>query len=103
LHFWADDDIKRSFPILCRVAAQVFAQEATSGDMERINSRGGIYYSPHRNRFSPDLVIFLYGCYVRDDGGITTRQRVAKERSANFIRQQSISCETKLPKGSQNS
>jgi len=39
LNFWADDDIKRTFPILCRIAAQVFAQEATSGDMERINSR----------------------------------------------------------------
>ena len=45
---------------------------------------------------SPELakkMIFLYGCYVRDDGGITTRQRVAKERSANFIRRRSISCQ----------
>ena len=64
--------------------------------MERINSRGGIYYTPHRNRLSPELVkkmIFLYGCYVRDDGGLTTRQRVAKVRSASFIRHQSISCQ----------
>ena len=64
--------------------------------MERINSRGGIYYIPHRNRLSPELVkkmIFPYGCYVRDDGGLTTRQRVAKEQSANFIRRQSISCQ----------
>ena len=44
LHFWSEDDIKRTFPILCRIAAQVFVQEATTGDMKRINSRGGIYY-----------------------------------------------------------
>ena len=98
LHFCSEDDIKRSFPILRRVAAQVFAQESTAGDMERINSRGGIYYTPHRNRLAPETVkkmIFLYGCYVREDGGLTTRQRVAKERSSKFILHQSISCQIK--------
>ena len=61
--------------------------------MERINSRGGIYYTPHRNRLAPEIVkkmIFLYGCYVREDGGLTTRQCLAKERSSKFILHQSI-------------
>ena len=66
--------------------------------MERINSRGGIYYTPHRNRLAPETVkkmIFLYGCYVREDGGLTTRQCLAKERSSKFILHQSISCQIK--------
>ena len=48
--------------------------------MERINSRGGIYYTPHRHRLAPETVkkmSFLYGCYVRENGGLTMRQRVA--------------------------
>ena len=76
LNFWSEDDIKRTFPILCRIAAQVFVQEATTGDMKRINSRGGIYYTPHCNRLAPETVkkmIFLCGCYVRNEGGLTTR------------------------------
>ena len=96
LPFWSEDDIKRSFPILCRIAAQVFAQEATAGDMERINSPGEIFYTPHRNRVAPEIVkkmILLYGYYVREDGGLTTRQRLAKERSSKFILHQSISCQ----------
>jgi hypothetical protein len=96
LNFWSEDDIKRTFPILCRIAAQVFVQEATTGDMKRINSRGGIYYTPHCNRLAPETVkkmIFLCGCYVRDEGGLATRQRVPKERSSKFILHQSISCQ----------
>ena len=66
--------------------------------MERINSRGGIYYTPHRHRLAPETVkkmSFLYGCYVRENGGLTMRQRVAKERSSKFILHQSISCQIK--------
>jgi hypothetical protein len=39
-------------------------------------------------------MIFVNGCYVREDGGLTTRQRVQrvdKERSSKFIFHQSIS------------
>ena len=65
--------------------------------MKRINSRKGICYTFHRNRLSPDTakgMIFVNGCYVREDGGLTTRQRVQrvdKERSSKFIFHQSIS------------
>ena len=94
LQFFADH--KSQFPILAGVAAIVLAQDITTGDMERINSRGGIYYRPHRNRLKPETVqkiIFLYGCYVREDGGLTHRQQKARERASNFIRYQSISCQ----------
>ena len=66
--------------------------------MERISSRGGIYYRPHRNRLKPETVqkiIFLYGCYVRDDGGLTHRQL------STFIQHQSISCQINPSKASE--
>ena len=73
-------------------------EATTASDMERINSPGGIFYTPHRNRLAPEIVekmILLYGCYVREDGGLTTRQCLAKERSSKFILHQSISCQIK--------
>jgi len=52
--FFADH--KSQFPILAGVAAIVLAQDITTGGMQRINSRGGIYYRPHRNRLNPETV-----------------------------------------------
>jgi hypothetical protein len=102
LEFFAE--YKSQFPILTGVAAIVLAQDITTGDMERINSRGGIYYRPHRNRLKPETVqkiIFLYGCYVREDGGLTHRQQKARERASSFIRYQSISCQIDPSKASE--
>ena len=102
MQFFAD--YKSQFPILAGVAAIVLAQDITTGDMERINSRGGIYYRPHRNRLKPETVqkiIFLYGCYVREDGGLTHRQQKARERASTFIQHQSISCQINPSKASE--
>jgi hypothetical protein len=89
-------DYESQFPILAGVAAVVLAQDIRIGDMERINPRGGIYYRPHRNRLKPEIVqkiIFLYGCYVTEDGCLAHRQRKVLERSSTFIQHQSISCQ----------
>jgi len=55
----------------------------------------------HRKKLVCDLetvlkkMIFLCGCYVREEGGLTTRKSVPKERSSNLFFHQSISCKIK--------
>ena len=93
LYFWAHDGTS-DFPILARIAGQVFAADATSGETERIGSTGGIYYSPRRNKLKPATVkkmIFLHGCYLSELAP-SKRSITAKKRVDHFIRKQSISC-----------
>ena len=88
---------KDKFPILYRIAAQVLAQDATSGTPERTNSLAGIYISPRRNRLSPKTVekmVSLHGHYMEKEP-ISKRRAVAKDRFERFITQQSIDCQNK--------
>jgi len=92
--FWPDIGVNR-FPILTRVAAQVLAAEATSGETERIASTAGIFYSPRRNRFKPETIekmIFLQGIYASEIPP-STRITSSRSRTKEFIKRQSISCQ----------
>jgi hypothetical protein len=85
----------KDFPILSRIASQVFAAEATSGETERIASDAGIYYSKRRSRLKPETVkkmIFLQGCFLQDMPQ-RRRAKVANERVQEFIKKQSLSCQ----------
>lgn len=81
-------------PILGRIAAQVLAADATSGDPERFGSRATIYYTPLRNRLSPEtakkMVEFLHGSYSA--GTLTRRMAVSKTNVEQFIARQSFDC-----------
>ena len=92
--FWPDIGVNR-FPILTRIAAQVLAAEATSGETERIASTAGIFYSPRRNRFKPETIekmIFLQGIYASEIPP-STRITSSRSRTKEFIKRQSISCQ----------
>jgi hypothetical protein len=93
-NFWPEVGVDR-FPILTRVAAQVLAAEATSGENERIATTAGIFYSPRRNRFKPETIekmIFLQGIYASEIPP-STRIKSSRSRTKEFIKRQSISCQ----------
>ena len=48
--FWQQN--KSQFPVLYRVATQVFSIPASSAPIERVFSHGGIFMRPHRARLS---------------------------------------------------
>ena len=89
-----------NFSYICfsyRIAAQVLAQDATSGTPERINSRAGIYISARRSRLKPSTVekmVFLHG-YLTDKEPLSKRFLVARVRFERFITHQSIDCQLK--------
>ena len=77
LVYYAEHD--KDFPILSRVASQVFVTEATSGETERIASDAGIHYSKRRSRLKTETVkkmIFLQGHFFQD---MPQRRRANKE------------------------
>ena len=55
LKFWNDEPNMRDLPYLHRIAMQVLPSQPTSGDVERINSLGGLTL-PRRNRLLPKTV-----------------------------------------------
>ena len=84
-----------NYPILNRIASQVLAAEATSGETERIGSTAGVIYSPRRNRLKSETaekMIFLQGVYLSEMPP-TSRAMASKKSSKEFIRRQSITCQ----------
>ena len=92
LKFWFK--YQKEFPILSRVASQVLAQDATSGDQERINSRGGIYYTPHRNLLKPDIVkhMIMLNNYYNEKEPHSARAKLSETKTLEFIDNQSNCC-----------
>lgn len=95
--FWPNVGIEK-FPILKRIAAQVLAAEATSGETERIASTAGIFYSPRRNKFKPETIekiVFLQGIYAEEIPP-STRTTSSRSRTREFIKRQSIACQENM-------
>ena len=64
--FFSNEKYGKQLPILSRIARDIFQCSATSGDVERIFSKGGIVCSDRRNKLKPDTIsdlIFLHGVY----------------------------------------
>ena len=92
--FWPTDGLKK-YPILNRIASQVLAAEATSGETERIGSAAGVIYSPRRNRLKSETaekMIFLQGVYLSEMPP-SSRAMASKKSSKQFIKRQSITCQ----------
>ena len=92
LEFWSENE--DLLPILARFASRVLPSPTANGDPERTNSRGGLIYTPRRNRVMPataQKLVFLYDCYMQTEPR-SRRAVVAQERAERFITQQSIDC-----------
>ena len=86
LVFWPAH--KEKFSIMARLCEVLLPIPATSGDVERIFSRGGIICTPRRNRLKQDTIqklVFLHQAYLEDEL-FNSRQRKTMKDFDEFMK-----------------
>lgn len=86
LSYFSNERYGSDLPILQRIVSQIFQCSATSGEVERIFSRGGIVCTPRRNRFHAKTVgtlVFLHAAYSEERDVPRRRIRLI-ENTARF-------------------